>query len=219
MVCCNMLLMSIVQPLDAAGASEILPFKGCISLRYAPKHFSALWTLATAVRTVPGTAALKINNHMVKVPGSETVWSVGTELGSHPPKNTHTHIMPSKIARNISALIRQPVWSQDSKPHRLCLVWCFKVDYHWDAKLQGRVLAMHQVLEIWHSLDLEWQITTGRFTVHRMMHLWTLPQTGISLYVHCIMCYFEDCPISQSGSSSKPSHSFGMLHANGTQDV
>lgn len=46
------------------------------------------------------------------------------------------------------------------------------------------------------------------------------PKTGIGMYVnvHCILCYFEDHPISQSGSSSTPSHSFGMLHANGTQD-
>lgn len=150
--------------------------KGCISLRYAPKHFSVtLWTgKATAVRTVPGTAALKINNHMVKVPGGEPVWSVGTELGSHPRKQ-HTQLFQVKLLLK-HTLIRQPppktshikkypeIWGQDSKPHSLCLAWCLKVDYHWDAKLQGHVLSMHQFLEIWHSLDLGWQITTGRFT-------------------------------------------------------
>lgn len=177
MVCCNMFLMSIVQPLVSwcfRYFTILEHWKGASPWDMRPNIFQSPYEPEKPLQSELSQAQLLWRSTITwwRSLAEKPFEALGPSWDFIPAK-TYT-IIPSKIAvGNISALFNlsqhltcltktsKNITKYEVKIQNhtgLCLAWCLKVDYHWDAKLQGRVLAMHQFLEIWHSLDLGWQI-------------------------------------------------------------
>lgn len=237
MVCCNMFLMSIVQPLVSwcfRYFTILEPWKGASPWDMRPSIFQSPYEPEKPLQSELSQAQLLWRSTITwwRSLAENLFEALGAGISS--PKKTYT-IIPSKIAvGNISALFStNPSTSTKNIAYQ-------KISRGMRSRFKTTQLMPSVMFESWLPLRRKTarprsiyapilrDLAFAGFRVtnhHRQIYIgWCIyglfPKTGIGMYVnvHCILCYFEDHPISQSGSSSTPSHSFGMLHANGTQD-